>query len=172
MKTQDAKKGLIWHFQGSGKSLLMLFAAQMLKVDPELKNPTVIVVVDRVDLDSQINAVFSNADVKNVTAVSSCKALAKELKQDSRQILITTVFKFDDVEIDESNTDGLNPRDNIIVLVDEAHRTQEGDLGEKMRWALPNAFFFGLTGTPISSVERNTFKLFGADDDPGRYLNR
>ncbi|MCK5196729.1 MAG: type I restriction endonuclease subunit R, partial [Spirochaetales bacterium] len=60
----------------------------------------------------------------------------------------------------------------IIVLVDEAHRTQEGSLGEKMRWALPNAFFFGLTGTPVSGLERNTFKLFGAPNDPGRYLNR
>ncbi|WP_207309124.1 type I restriction endonuclease subunit R [Desulfobacter hydrogenophilus] len=172
VKTQDARQGLIWHFQGSGKSLLMLFAAQMLKADSDLKNPTVVVVVDRVDLDSQINSVFNNAAVKNVTPVKSCKALAQELKQDSRQILITTVFKFDEVEIDEHNTDGLNPRDNIIVLVDEAHRTQEGSLGEKMRWALPNAFFFGLTGTPISGLERNTFKLFGAPNDPGRYLNR
>jgi len=172
VKTQDARQGLIWHFQGSGKSLLMLFAAQMLKADPDLKNPTVVVVVDRVDLDSQINSVFNNASTKNVTPVKSCKALAQELKQDSRQILITTVFKFDEVEIDEHNTDGLNPRDNIIVLVDEAHRTQEGSLGEKMRWALPNAFFFGLTGTPISGLERNTFKLFGAPNDPGRYLNR
>ena len=172
VKTQDARQGLIWHFQGSGKSLLMLFAAQMLKADPDLKNPTVVVVVDRVDLDSQINSVFNNASTKNVTPVKSCKALAQDLKQDSRQILITTVFKFDEVEIDEHNTDGLNPRDNIIVLVDEAHRTQEGSLGEKMRWALPNAFFFGLTGTPISGLERNTFKLFGAPNDPGRYLNR
>lgn len=172
VKTQDARQGLIWHFQGSGKSLLMLFAAQMLKADPDLKNPTVVVVVDRVDLDSQINSVFNNAAVKNVTPVKSCKSLAQELKQDSRQILITTVFKFDEVEIDEHNTDGLNPRENIIVLVDEAHRTQEGSLGEKMRWALPNAFFFGLTGTPISGLERNTFKLFGAPNDPGRYLNR
>lgn len=172
VKTQDARQGLIWHFQGSGKSLLMLFAAQMLKADLNLKNPTVVVVVDRVDLDSQINSVFNNAAVKNVTPVKSCKALAQELKQDSRQILITTVFKFDEVEIDEHQTDGLNPRDNIIVLVDEAHRTQEGSLGEKMRWALPNAFFFGLTGTPISGLERNTFKLFGAPNDPGRYLNR
>ncbi len=172
VKTGDARKGLIWHFQGSGKSLLMLFAAQMLKADPDLKNPTVIVVVDRVDLDSQINSVFNNAATKNVTSVKSCKALAEELKQDSRQILITTIFKFDEVEIDEHHADGLNPRDNIIVLVDEAHRTQEGSLGEKMRWALPNAFFFGLTGTPISGLERNTFKLFGAPNDPGRYLNR
>ena len=172
VKAQDARQGLIWHFQGSGKSLLMLFAAQMLKADPDLRNPTVVVVVDRVDLDSQINSVFNNAAVKNVTPVKSCKALAREIKQDSRQILITTIFKFDEVEIDEHNTEGLNSRDNIIVMVDEAHRTQEGSLGEKMRWALPNAFFFGLTGTPISGLERNTFILFGAPKDPGRYLNR
>lgn len=172
VKSKDAKQGLIWHFQGSGKSLLMLFAAQMLKKDPALKNPTVIVVVDRVDLDSQINSVFHNAAVKNVTPVKSCKAISQELQQDSRQILITTIFKFDEVEIDESNHEGLNNRENIIVLVDEAHRTQEGNLGGKMRWALPRAFFFGLTGTPISGLERNTFKLFGAPNDPGRYLNR
>ena len=172
VQTNDAKQGLIWHFQGSGKSLLMLFAAQMLKAEPSLKNPTVVVVVDRVDLDTQITGVFNNADVKNVTAVQSCKQLEKELAQDSRQILITTIFKFNEIEIDHENTKGLNDRENIIVLVDEAHRTQEGDLGEKMRWALPHAFFFGLTGTPISGLERNTFRLFGADKDPGRYLNR
>jgi type I restriction enzyme R subunit len=172
VKIADARQGLIWHFQGSGKSLLMLFAAQMLKADPKLKNPTVIVVVDRVDLDSQINGVFNNAAVKNITAVKSCKELAAALKQDSRQILITTIFKFDEIEINENDKEGLNGRENIIVLVDEAHRTQEGSLGEKMRWALPNAFFFGLTGTPIAGLERNTFKLFGASNDPGRYLNR
>jgi type I restriction enzyme R subunit len=172
VKSGEIRRGLIWHFQGSGKSLLMLYAAKMLKSDTQLKNPTVVVVVDRVDLDSQINTTFDNADVKNVTKVKSCKQLSKELKHDSRNILVTTVFKFDDVEIDDANTDGLNPRENIIVLVDEAHRTQEGMLGEKMRWALPNAYFFGLTGTPISGIERNTFRLFGAAQDQGRYMNR
>ena len=172
VKSGAIRKGLIWHFQGSGKSLLMLYAAKMLKADPDLKNPTVVVVVDRVDLDTQIKTTFDNADVKNVTPVKSCKQLSKELEHDSRNILVTTVFKFDDVEIDENNESGLNPRENIIVLVDEAHRTQEGMLGEKMRWALPNAYFFGLTGTPVSGIERNTFRLFGADQDQGRYMNR
>jgi len=166
------KKGLIWHFQGSGKSLLMLYAAKMLRADNELKNPTVLIVVDRRDLDSQISETFGGADVKNLIKVQSCKKLGEHIEQDSRGILITTIFKFKDVEIDEHNLAGLNNRDNIIVLVDEAHRTQEGGLGEKMRWALPNAHFYGLTGTPISGIERNTFKLFGADEDPGRYMNR
>lgn len=166
------RKGLVWHFQGSGKSLLMLYAAKMLRADQALQNPTVLVVVDRRDLDTQINETFGGTDVKNLIKVPSCKKLGEYIEQDSRGILITTIFKFQDVEVDEVNADGLNNRDNIIVLVDEAHRTQEGGLGEKMRWALPNAHFYGLTGTPISGIEKNTFKLFGADDDPGRYMNR
>ncbi len=166
------KKGLIWHFQGSGKSLLMLYAARMLRADNKLKNPTVLIVVDRRDLDSQINETFGGADVKNLIKVQSCRKLGEHIEQDSRGILITTVFKFKDVEIDESNENGLNSRDNIIVLVDEAHRTQEGSLGDKMRWALPHAHFYGLTGTPISGIDRNTFKLFGAEEDEGRYMNR
>lgn len=172
VKNGFPKKGLIWHFQGSGKSLLMLYAAKILRADNDLKNPTVLVVVDRRDLDTQINETFGGADVKNLVKVQSCKKLGQHIEQDSRGILITTIFKFKDVEIDESNPKGLNDRDNIIVLVDEAHRTQEGGLGEKMRWALPNAHFYGLTGTPISGIDRNTFKLFGAEEDPGRYMNR
>jgi len=166
------RKGLIWHFQGSGKSLLMLYAARMLRADNRLKNPTVLIVVDRRDLDSQINETFGGADIKSLIKVPSCRKLGEFLKQDSRGILITTVFKFKEVEIDDNNKEGLNARDNIIVLVDEAHRTQEGSLGDKMRWALPNAHFYGLTGTPISGLDRNTFKLFGADEDDGRYMNR
>ena len=166
------KKGLIWHFQGSGKSLLMLYAAKMLRTDNQLKNPTVLVVVDRRDLDSQINETFGGADVKNLIKVQSCKKLGEHIEQDSRGILITTIFKFKEIEIEQNNLNGLNNRDNIIVLVDEAHRTQEGGLGDKMRWALPNAHFYGLTGTPISGIDRNTFKLFGAEDDPGRYMSR
>ena len=76
-----------------------------------------------------------------------------------RKIIITTVFKFDEA------TGSLNDRSNIITLVDEAHRTQEGDLGRKIREALPNAFLFGLTGTPINRADRNTFYAFGADED-------
>jgi len=172
VKSGYPRKGLIWHFQGSGKSLLMLYAARMLRADNKLKNPTVLIVVDRRDLDTQISETFGGADVKNLVKVNSCKNLGKLIEQDSRGILITTIFKFKDVEIDDSNPMGLNDRENIIVLVDEAHRTQEGSLGDKMRWALPNAHFYGLTGTPISGLERNTFKLFGAEEDEGRYMNR
>lgn len=160
------KKGLIWHFQGSGKSLLMVFAAQKLRLHPRLGNPTVMIVVDRIDLDTQITATFNAADVPNMLGVDSRKELQRLLGQDARKVLITTIHKF-------GEADGrLNERSNIIVMVDEAHRTQEGDLGRKMREALPNAFLFGLTGTPINRADRNTFWAFGADEDVGGYMSR
>ena len=160
------KKGLIWHFQGSGKSLLMVFAAQKLRMHPRLGNPTVLIVVDRIDLDTQITATFNAADVANMVGVSDRKELQKLLGQDVRKVLITTIHKFGEAG------GVLNDRKNIIVMVDEAHRTQEGDLGRKMREALPNAFLFGLTGTPINRADRNTFWAFGADEDSAGYMSR
>jgi len=160
------RKGLIWHFQGSGKSLLMLFAARKLRMHPALKNPTVLVVVDRIDLDSQISGTFYAADMANLVRTESRKELEDLLAKDARKVIITTIHKF-------AEADGvLNKRDNIIVMVDEAHRTQEGDLGRKMRDALPNAFLFGLTGTPINRADRNTFYAFGADEDENGYMSR
>lgn len=160
------KKGLIWHFQGSGKSLLMVFAAQKLRMIPELKNPTVVIVDDRIDLETQITATFNASDIPNLTSASTKEELLSFFRGDMRKILITTIFKFGEVDGE------LNSRDNIIVMVDEAHRTQEGNLGEKMRIALPNAFFFGLTGTPINRVDKNTFATFGADEDRSGYMSR
>jgi type I restriction enzyme R subunit len=160
------KKGLIWHFQGSGKSLLMVFAAQKLRLHPLLKNPTVLIVVDRIDLDTQITGTFTGADIPNLEKAETRDKLQQLLAQDVRKIIITTIFKF-------GEADGtLNQRSNIIALVDEAHRTQEGDLGRKMRDALPNAFLFGLTGTPINRFDRNTFYAFGAEEDDKGYLSR
>jgi type I restriction enzyme R subunit len=160
------KKGLIWHFQGSGKSLLMVFAAQKLRLDPALRSPTVLVVVDRVDLDTQITSTFNAADVPNMVTAATRDELQTMLRQGVRKIVISTIHKFAEAE------GVLDDRDNIIVLVDEAHRTQEGDLGQRMRAALPNAFFFGLTGTPINKRDRNTFWTFGADEDEHGYMSR
>ncbi len=160
------KKGLIWHFQGSGKSLLMVFAAQKLRMHPRLGNPTVLIVVDRIDLDTQISATFNAADVPNMVGVGDRQELQRLINQDVRKVLITTIHKFGEA------TGEWNTRKNIIVMVDEAHRTQEGDLGRKMREALPNAFLFGLTGTPINRSDRNTFWAFGADEDSAGYMSR
>ncbi|QKK08988.1 MAG: HsdR family type I site-specific deoxyribonuclease [Planctomycetota bacterium] len=160
------RKGLIWHFQGSGKSLLMLFAARKLRLHPALKNPTVLVVVDRIDLDSQISGTFYAADMANLVRAENRADLQELLAKDVRKVIITTIHKF-------AEADGvLNDRDNIIVMVDEAHRTQEGDLGRKMRDALPKAFLFGLTGTPINRADKNTFYAFGAAEDDGGYMSR
>lgn len=160
------KKGLIWHFQGSGKSLLMVFAAQKMRMHRDLGNPTVLIVVDRIDLDTQITATFNAADIPNMIGAATRQELQTLLAADMRKIIITTIHKF-------GEADGrLNERSNIIVMVDEAHRTQEGDLGRKMREALPNAFLFGLTGTPINKCDRNTFWAFGADEDEQGYMSR
>lgn len=160
------KKGLIWHFQGSGKSLLMLFAARKLRKQAELGNPTVLIVVDRTDLDSQITKEFGSADVSNFITTDSIKELNSLLEKDTRKIIITMIHKFRDAY------PNMNERKNIIVMIDEAHRTQEGDLGRKMRAALPNAFLFGLTGTPINKADKNTFWAFGAEEDEGGYMSR
>lgn len=162
------KKGLIWHFQGSGKSWLMVFAAQKLRLQNELHAPTVVIVDDRIDLEDQITGDFTRAEIPNIESAKTKEELVAFFKQDQRKILITTIFKFGDVE------GVLNERDNIILLVDEAHRTQEKDLGQKMRNALPNAFFFGLTGTPINKRDKNTFLAFGANEDmeTGGYISK
>jgi type I restriction enzyme, R subunit len=160
------KKGLIWHFQGSGKSLLMLFASMKLRMHEKLKSPTVLIVVDRKDLDAQITGTFAAADIPNMVPARTIKKLEQLLQQDTRKIIVTTIFRFKEAK------EVLNERENIILLVDEAHRTQEGDLGIRMRTALPNAFFFGLTGTPINKRDRNTFATFGAEVDKDGYMSK
>jgi len=166
VKEGRVKKGLIWHFQGSGKSLLMVFAAQKMRKAAELKSPTVIVLVDRTDLDTQISGIFNAADIANVETTDSISELQTMLERDTRKIIISMIHKFRDAK------PNMNTRDNIIVLVDEAHRTQEGDLGRQMRAALPNAFLFGLTGTPVNKADKNTFWAFGSEEDEGGYMSR
>ncbi len=160
------RKGLLWHFQGSGKSLLMLFAANKLRFHPALGNPAVIIAVDRKDLDTQISNTFLAADAPNLVRANRREDLERLLRKDVRKIIITTIHKFGEAE------GVLNDRRNIIVMVDEAHRSQEGDLGRRMRAALPNAFLFGLTGTPINQRDRNTFYAFGAEEDTNGYMSR
>ncbi len=157
-------RGLVWHYQGTGKTLLMAFAALMLLHDERVGGPTVVVVLDRLDLIEQVQRQFKTAGLPRVTTAATSGDLRRLLREDQRGIVLTTIFRFEDAGL-------LNTRDNIVVLVDEAHRTQEGRLGSDMRDALPNARFFGLTGTPISDKDRNTFTVFGDPTDPGHVLN-
>ena len=166
VKEGRLKKGLIWHFQGSGKSFLMVFAAQKLRRTPELKSPTVLILVDRTDLDTQISGTFNAADIANVETTDNIRELQNMLERDTRKIIVSMIFKFRDAK------PNMNTRENIVVLVDEAHRTQDGDLGRQMRAALPNAFLFGLTGTPVNKADKNTFWAFGSEEDTGGYMSR
>lgn len=166
------KTGLIWHFQGSGKSLLMLFASLKLKAMPEAKNPTILIIVDRTDLDAQITGTFNASDVAGLVSTDSRAELQELLRAGARKIIVTTIQKFQEVQLDAVPPDVWDDRHNIIALVDEAHRTQEGQLGARLRTALPNAFRFGLTGTPINKRDRNTFALFGHPGDEGGYLSK
>ena len=160
------KQGLIWHFQGSGKSLLMVFTALKLRATAGLSNPTILIVVDRIDLDTQITGTFNASDVAGLVSADGRKELHDLLAAGARKVIITTIHKFGEAP------GVLDARANIIAMVDEAHRSQEGDYGRKMREALPNAFLFGLTGTPINKRDRNTFVWFGSPADEGGYLSR
>lgn len=155
--------GLIAHFQGTGKTLLMAMTASRLIDDPAMNGPTIVVVVDRIDLDENVRNTFRGTGVKDLHMAEDSAQLIDLLNRDTRGVILTTVFKF------RQAPKQLNNRENIVVMVDEAHRTQYGELGSMMRAALPNAKFFGMTGTPINTGDRNTYEVFGseldADDD-------
>ena len=159
----DAKKGLIWHTQGSGKTLTMFFTAWKLRYDPELKNPKVFILIDRIDLDDQVYEEFESWGGKNLIRVESRKDLEKKIKGADRGIFISTIQKFSELEEIE-NIDG-----NVIVLCDEAHRDNEGISAIKMRNAFRDAYFFGFTGTPIDKLTLNTHRNFGEEGE--RYLD-
>jgi type I restriction enzyme R subunit len=161
-KDQAKRQGLIWHHQGSGKTFLMAFACGKLR--REVPGATVVVVLDRLDLIEQTTREFESAGVRRIRAAETKDQLRKMLSGDQRGVVITTIFRFKDAE-------ELSSRDDIIVLVDEAHRTQEGALGADMRRALPQATYIGMTGTPISDGDRDTYEKFGDPDDPGYVIN-
>ncbi len=162
-----ATSGLVWHTQGSGKSLTMIVAAHKLRRVARLENPTLLVVVDRLELESQMLQNLEAFGFPAVVRAESKDHLADLLGSDYRGLVVTTIHKFDRLP------KNLNRRDNIVLLIDEAHRSQEGDLATYMRAALPRATYFGFTGTPIDRgiVGRGTFETFGKPDPDG-YLDK
>lgn len=165
---EKKNKGLIWHTQGAYKTLTMIVCADELREFPELENPTILAVIDRLELESQIKQNFEGFGFPNVEEgrAKSKQHLQELLASDYRGLIITTIQKF------EGMPKHINKRSNIIILIDEAHRSQEGDLGNYMWGALPNAYHFGFTGTPIdrSKIGRGTFLAFGYPDEP--YLDK
>ncbi|HVA22159.1 MAG TPA: HsdR family type I site-specific deoxyribonuclease [Candidatus Micrarchaeia archaeon] len=159
------RRGLVWHHQGSGKTLLMAFAAAKIRQQADLDAPTILVVLDRLDIIEQTRSEFLSVGLPSMKVAETKDELRQLLRaDDARGVIVTTIFRFEGAGL-------LNDRANIVVLVDEAHRTQEGRLGMEMREALPNAKFIGLTGSPISTRDRNTWATFGDPDDPGGVLN-
>ncbi len=161
------KTGLVWHTQGSGKTLTMIVTAHKLRRLAQLENPTILIIVDRLELETQMVQNLEAFGFPVVTRAERKSHLTRLLKTDYRGVIVTTIHKFD------LQPKQLNQRANIIVLVDEAHRTQEGNLGIFMRAALPNAFYFGYTGTPIDKgkIGQGTFEKFGKPDPLG-YLDK
>ena len=164
--TGDRRCGVIWHTQGSGKSLTMAFYAGRLAVHPAMENPTIVVLTDRNDLDDQLFGTFSRCvDLLRQAPVqaSSRAELRQMLKVSSGGIVFTTIQKF----FPEDKGDRhplLSDRRNIVVIADEAHRSQYDFIdgfAKHMRDALPNASFIGFTGTPIELADKNTRAVFG-----------
>src|SRR5579884_3352979 len=162
----EKRTGLIWHTQGSGKTFTMIKAADLILRQPAFEKPTVLMLVDRNELESQL---FSNLAAYGLAPeiARSKQHLRELLKSDYRGLIISMIHKFDKADAD------LCTRENVFVLVDEAHRTTSGDLGNYLVAALPNATMIGFTGTPIDKIAygKGTFKVFGKDDEKG-YLDK
>jgi type I restriction enzyme R subunit len=161
--------GVVWHTQGSGKSLTMLWLALKLRRDPRHDNPTIVLVTDRKDLDEQITRTFQACGFPNPEQAESVRDLRELLSGPTGKTILTTVQKFQELQEQGGGTKRrtrkeyplLSEASNIFVLADEAHRTQYGGLAANLRKALPNACFFGFTGTPIDKKDRSTLSTFG-----------
>lgn len=161
-------RGLVWHTQGSGKTFTMLKIAELLFKAPESDKPTILLLIDRRELQDQLVKNLDSLGMENVELAHSIPRLNQLLRTDYRGLIVSTIHKFRDMPAD------LNKRRNIYVLVDEAHRTTGGDLGNYLMAALPNATYLGFTGTPIDKTAhgQGTFKTFGIDDAPQGYLHK
>lgn len=181
----DRRGGVIWHTQGSGKSLSMVFFSGKLIIEPRMENPTLVILTDRNDLDEQLHETFTNCQQllrQEPQKAESRKELRQLLKVASGGIVFTTIQKFmpmpsDIVQLENENVvnepsveyigadiQALSERKNIVVIADEAHRSQYDFIdgfAKHLRDALPNATFIGFTGTPIETTDKNTQAVFG-----------
>jgi len=166
----DGRLGVVWHTQGSGKSISMAILTGILRQHAEMKNPTIVIQVDRNDLDQQLyeNFVLCKDLVGDVQHATSTDTLRELLSTDGGGVVFTTIEKFrlkDLIEGKELSHPVLSERQNIIVMADEAHRTQygfnEGGYAQNIRKALPNASFIGFTGTPVDGKDADTELVFG-----------
>ncbi len=160
----EARGGVVWHTQGSGKSLTMLWLATKLRREPRLGNPTIVVVTDRTQLDRQITGAFERCGFPAPEQASTSRRLRRLLTTGAGRTVMTTIQKFEEaLTSPEGELDVLNASPDVIVMVDEAHRTQYGILGGRLSRTLPNAALIGFTGTPIEKdYKRSAIGRFGA----------
>ncbi|MDX5435706.1 MAG: DEAD/DEAH box helicase family protein, partial [Pontibacter sp.] len=149
--------GVVWHTQGSGKSLTMVMLAQAIAMDKSITNPKLVLVTDRTDLDEQISNTFKKCDML-VERAKTGKDLAEKLQSKSDAVVTTIINKFEKA-VNNMKQPLTSP--NIFVLIDEGHRTQYGTFNVKMMQALPNACFIAFTGTPLMKKEKSTATKFG-----------
>ena len=168
VKDPNKRRGLVWHTQGSGKTLTMIsIAARLLRGGEQTEKPTVLMVVDRNELESQLFSNITGYGITTLEVAQSKDDLERILSSDYRGLVVSMIHKFD------KRPANLNTRESVAVLIDEAHRTTGGDFGNYLMAALPNATYIGFTGTPIDNLSKGegTFKVFGVDDERG-YLDK
>ena len=158
--TPQDKSGVIWHTQGSGKTLTMVFLSIKMRRDPEFKKYKLVFLTDRKNLDRQLKSTFKNTQKTTVHSASSIKNLKDILSKDASDIVTAMVQKFQE-KSNEFKFPVLNKSDKIIILADEAHRTQYGTLGAAINTALPNATRIAFTGTPLIKSQKTT-NTFGS----------
>lgn len=154
------KGGLVWHTQGSGKSLTMVMFVKALIEDPHILNPRVIIVTDRRDLDKQIKDTFKNCNLKKeVIQAKSGQNLIDLIKEKNLSVITTLVQKFESAA--KKSAGFVDSDENIFVLIDEAHRSQNGVANFEMNHIIPNACYIGFTGTPLMKDEKESWRKFG-----------
>ena len=159
-ETSKDKSGVIWHTQGSGKSLTMVFLTVKMRRDPELRDYKLVFLTDRTQLDTQLTSTFKHAQDETIHHADSVESLKELLESDSSEIITAMVQKFQE-KTGALNFPVLNESEKIIVLADEAHRTQYGTLGAAINIALPNAPRIAFTGTPLIKSQKTT-NTFGS----------
>ena len=175
---EKKNRGLIWHWQGSGKTFTMIFAANKLYYLDKLENPSIFFIVDRIELERQLSDEFNFLDMEKPEIIDKVSELKRILKYDDyrgkRGIFITLIHKFKPEELNHiqkeleeisKSKESIMNRKNVVVFIDECHRTQYGLLAAQMKSIFKNAFFFAFTGTPISKEERDTYLEFSYPPD-------
>lgn len=152
----DKKGGVVWHTQGSGKSITMVYITKKLMEDKEIQNPQVVIVTDRVDLDKQIHKTFNRIGVEAARATTG-NNLTDLIKDEKVRVITTVVNKFETVVKSGVSVDA----PNTFILVDEGHRTQYGEINRRMQEVFKGAIYISFTGTPIMKKDKNIFDKFG-----------